>query len=71
MAPPSTNKKLYRRDGEYRTTISLSAEDREKFDQVSAAYKTKFGIVASHSIILSLGLDCLHKELCGKITTRE
>jgi len=62
----TTAKKVYRRGSESRFTISLTAEDREKLDQITAALKAKSGFTVSHSIVLSLGLGALHKELCGK-----
>jgi hypothetical protein len=61
---PST--KVYQRGSESRFTISLTAEDRVKLDQLTTTYKEKLGVTVSHSVVLSLGLGCLHKELCGK-----
>ncbi len=63
--------KVYRRGSDSRFTISLTAEDRAKLDEIEQVYQAKRGCPVSHSIALALAIIALHEECVhrGKLRT--
>ena len=62
--------KVYRRGSDSRFTISLTAEDRAKLDEIEQVYHAKRGCLVSHSIALALAITALLEEVQrGKLRT--